>query len=217
VKLPQNEKVWIGGGIVAGLVLAAGAWFGAISPELSHTSSLHSQQADAETQNQILMHRANMLRADSDQLPTIVKQLQVDLALLPITADLAGYTKQLSGQAAGSGLSISVINIGDPTQVNSDGTASQSVATTAAGRVFGFPITLTTNGTYAGQLQMLKQLEQAGPRVALVHSVKFGALGGSQSVDGSSTMTIQLTIFVTPLSPDAAAQLQTELGGAPAS
>lgn len=217
MKLPQNEKVWIGGGVAVGLVLAAGAWFGAISPELSHTSSLRSQQADADSQNQVLMHRTNKLRADSDELPTIVKQLQTDLSLLPVTADLADYTKQLSGQAASSGLSITAINIADPTPVNADGTASQSASATAAGRVFGFPITLTTTGGYANQLAMLKAIQRTSPRVALVHSVKFGALGGSQSVDASSTMTTQLTIFVTPLSPAAAAELQTELGGAPAS
>ena len=56
MKMPQNEKLWIGGGVVVALVLTAGAWFGAISPQLSHASELRSQKVDADTQNQIL-HR----------------------------------------------------------------------------------------------------------------------------------------------------------------
>lgn len=214
MKMHQNEKLWIVGGVAAGLVLVAGAWFGAISPELSHVSSLHSQQSDADSQNQILIHRTNKLRSDSEQLPTIVKQLQTDLGRLPVTADLAGYTKQLNQQAGVSGVSVSAINIGDPAAMNADGTASQATIPIAAGHVFGFPVTLTTTGGYAAQLALLNQIQRSGPRAALVHSVKFVTAGGAKAVDTSSTMTAQLTIFVTPLSPAAAAQLQTELGGA---
>lgn len=217
MKMPQNEKFWIAGGVAAGLVLTAGAWFGAINPELSHVSSLHSQQSDADSQNQILVHRTNKLRTDSEQLPTIVKQLQADLARLPVTADLAGYTEQLNQQAGLSGVSISAISIGDPTVMNPDGSSSQNTAVNAAGNVFGFPITLSTTGGYAAQLAMLKQIQRSGPRVALVHSAKFAAIGGGESLDTSSTLTTQLTIFVTPLSPAAAAQLQTELSADPAS
>jgi len=217
VKMHQNEKLWIAGGVAAALVLTAGAWFGAISPELSHVSSLHNQQADADSQNQLLIHRTNTLRADSEQLPTIVKQLQADLAELPVTADLSGYTTQLNQQAAVSGVSISAINIGDPALINPDGSTSQATATVAAGHVFGFPVTLTTTGGYAAQLALLKQIQRTGPRAALVHSAKFVTAGGAKAVDTDSTMTTQLTIFVTPLSPAAAAQLQTELGGTPAS
>ncbi|HEU5270270.1 MAG TPA: hypothetical protein VFU36_10135 [Jatrophihabitans sp.] len=217
MKMHQNEKLWIAGGVAVGLVLAAGAWFGAISPELSHVSSLHTQQADADSQNQLLIHRTNKLRADSEQLPTIVKQLQADLTGLPVTADLAGYTTQLNRQAGVSGVTISAINIGDPALINPDGSTSQATSTVAAGHIFGFPVTLSTTGGYAAQLALLKQIQRTGPRVALVHSVKFVTAGGARAVDTDSTMTVQLTIFVTPLSPAAAAQLQTELGGAPAS
>lgn len=212
MKLPQNEKVWIGGGIAAALVLTAGAWFGAISPELGHASELRSQKVDADTQNQVLRHRANKLRADSAQLPTIVKQLSEDLDKLPVEADLPAYTQQLNRQAASSGVAITAITISSPTPVDANGTPNQATSVTAAGRTFGFPMTLTTTGKLVAQRAMLTAIQRSGPRAALVHSVKFTPASGARTIDADSTMTTQLTVYVTPLSPAAALQLQAQLG-----
>lgn len=211
MKLPQNEKLWLGGGVAVALVLTAGAWFGAISPQLSHASELRNQKVDADNQNQILRHRTNKLRADSAQLPSIVKQLRQDLSKLPVEADLPAYTQQLNRQAASSGVSITAINISDPTPVDANGTPSQAAATTASGRTFSFPMTLTTTGKLADQRAMLNAIQRSGPRASLVHSVKFTPADGAQTIDAASSMTTQLTIYVTPLSPAAALQLQTQL------
>ena len=127
-------------------------------------------------------------------------------------AELPGYTQQLNRQAAGSGVAITAITISDPTPVDANGTPSQAATATAAGRTFGFPMVVTTTGKLAAQRAMLTAIQRSGPRAALVHSVKFTPASGTQTVDADSIMTTQLTIYVTPLSPAAAQQLQAQLG-----
>ena len=47
----QDRRVWIGGGLVAALLLAVAGWFFAISPELSSADSLRSDTANTEMLN----------------------------------------------------------------------------------------------------------------------------------------------------------------------
>jgi hypothetical protein len=79
--------------------------------------------------------------------------------------------------------------------------AATAPAAGSATAVMSIPITLLSKGTSAHQLAFLKAIQVAGPRRALVLSTILTGAGtsGQPSIDTSSTMTIQLSIFSAPL------------------
>ena len=80
------------------------------------------------------------------------------------------------------------------------------------------PVTLIATGSAAHELAFLTDIQASGPRRALVTSAQLAPGAGSQvaSIDPSATMTVQLTIFAAPRSPEEAAQLAKQLSGQPA-
>ncbi|HTZ43033.1 MAG TPA: hypothetical protein VMB79_04165 [Jatrophihabitans sp.] len=207
----QSERTWIAGGVTALAVLAAGAWFGVIGPELSHTSSLRSQTTDAQAQNSFLQAKVTRLRRQSENLPALVTQLQGRLLALPVDASYSQLTVQLNSQAAQSHVTLTDITIGGPGPVA--GTAGAAPSAAAAGSTFVIPVTLTSTGSFAAQRSFLDAIQHTGPRAALVSSAQLDAGGetAAASIDPGSTMTTKLSVFVTPVSQAAADQLRTEL------
>jgi hypothetical protein len=211
MKLPQSEKVWIAGGLASAVVLSAAAWFGAISPENSNASELKSQRADAETQNTVLLVKTNKLRTDSKNLGELSAQLAKRLQQLPVEANFDDLTVQLYQQAAASHVSLSSIVIGAVTPATgaAAGGASAGAPTASAGSIFTVPITVVSSGSLAAQKVFLTQVQEAGPRVALVTSAKLvpGDNQGAASIEGGSNMSTEFNVFVAPQSPAVAAQL----------
>lgn len=103
--------------------------------------------------------------------------------------------------------------------------------------LYSIPVTVQADGTLAAQLVFLKAVQQQGPRSALVSSVQFApAPDATDATDASSgqpagsaaptsgasqpragagqvAMTLQVSVFVAPQSPDDAAALRKQLGG----
>jgi hypothetical protein len=206
----QNKRTWLGGGIVLAVVIVAASWLMLISPRLSDASSLRGNASSAETQNFVLQSKLARLKKQNENIAELRASLRSSLDQLPVDSGLPDFTRQLSAQAAANHVSVSSVSIGSiaPAQ-------GSSGASAAAGAVYSVQVTLISDGTYLHQLSFLKAIQVEGPRRALVGTTQFaaGSGGSSGSLDPSSTMTTQLTIFSSPVTPAVQAQLEKELSG----
>jgi hypothetical protein len=209
-----SPRQWIAGGAVSAVLLAALGWFLLVSPELSSVSSLKSQTADVNLQNTTTEHKVTLLRKQNDQLATLTTTLSQKTEELPSDSSVQVYTRQLVAQAALSGVALTSITAGAPTISNGNAVASTAVAgANPAGKLFAIPISITGQGSLAGQRALITAIQKAGPRRALVTSVQFAPSTATkaQNIDASTQMTLQLSIFVAPQTPDAEAALEKQL------
>jgi len=80
-----------------------------------------------------------------------------------------------------------------------------------AAAVRAIPITVTSTGPALQQLYFLRDIQEVGPRRALVNSTSIVPMG-EEPIDVAATLTIQLTVFSAPLSAATQAQLAEVLG-----
>lgn len=212
-----TDRTWLGGGALGAAALVALAWFAVISPELSTASALEEQTAAAQTQNTVLQTKVTKLRADFANMDGLTKSLQQARAGLPVDSGLADFTRQVATQAAAVGVTVASVTAAPPTAVTSgSGTPAPAKGKpSVAGQLFTIPVTLVTTGALDKQRALLSQLENDGPRRALVASTLFAPASGAvtASIDAATTMTTQLQVFVAPQTPAAQAELQKQLGG----
>jgi hypothetical protein len=212
----QDRRLWIGGGVVAALLIALAGWLFAISPQLSAASSLRSQAQDVDTQAVVLEAKINTLRKKSEQSQELVASLKSALAALPTDTGLPDLTRQLSAQAAAAGVSLTSIAVGTVTSATTPAPTTTGAGTAAAaGGTIAIPITLISTGSLTQQLSFLNAVQADGPRRALVSSTQVAPGTGATeaSIDGAATFTTQLTVFAQPQSAQQVAQLNKLLAG----
>ena len=214
----KNEKVWIGGGAVAALLVAGATWSFVVSPKLSDVDSLRSQTSDAQTQNITLNANVSKLKDQYTHISEVRKQLAAAQAQLPADSGMSALTTQLSAQARANHVSITQFTATDPTPVGVASTAPAATESTSAAPApdaataapsgnYSIAVTLSVNGSQANDLAFARAVQQQGPRIALVSSVQLasGSAGtGATSGSGGTTMTLQLDVFVAPPAPAAA-------------
>jgi len=215
----QDKRVWlIGGAAVASLIAAIG-WFGLINPQLSSASSLRGDADSVQQDNWGLQTKINRLQRESAQLDTLVASLKNALAGLPTDSGLPDFTRQVSADAIQSRVALTSITVGSISVYTGSRSTSSSATTKAsgdgAGKLFAIPVTLISSGPADHQLDFLRAIQVSGPRRALVGSTQFAVdtSAEAEAIDGASTMTTQLTVFSSPLTPKQAAQLQKLLSG----
>ena len=151
------------------------------------------------------------------------------LAALPFDSGLPAFTRQFSNQAAQHRIDLTSISIGSISQATAAATTPTTTAPSSAasgstpsagtgataGAVFAIPVTIVSTGSAVDQLAFLKAIQVDGPRRALVISTALTPASGATtaSIDASSTMTTQLSVFTAPLSSTAQAQLEKLLSG----
>jgi hypothetical protein len=225
----QDKRVWLAGGAAAALIVMAIGWVAVINPQLSSTHTLRGQADSARAQNTVLTATVAKLKRQNDNVGQLKATLRAALAGLPFDTGLPAFTRQLADQATQARVTLSSITVGSATSTGgttagtttSAGTttgptpaatgapaptapASTAPAPAAAGSataVMAIPITLLSKGTNAHEMAFLKAIQVGGPRRALVASTILAgdSTGGRPSIDTSSTMTIQLSIFSAPL------------------
>jgi len=207
----KSERFWLVGGALAAVVVAAVAWFGAVSPELSNASSLNSQTADAQSQNLALQAKIRKLQRDNANMSTLASSLQQARTALPFEIGVADYTHRLSDYAGQAHVTIAAVNASPPVTANPapGRPASAPIAGSTAGKLFALPMTVIVKGNVLNDLVYLKAV-QSDPRASLVTSVQ---LTGDTSKTGAvvTQLTIQLQVFVAPQTPEVAAALQQQL------
>ncbi|MDQ1743180.1 MAG: hypothetical protein QOE23_1519 [Pseudonocardiales bacterium] len=224
----KGDRVWMVGGAVAGVVVSALAWFMVINPELSNAASLDEQTADSQTQNISLQSKLHRLQADNANMDVLVASLRETRTALPVTSDLAEFTRQLSGYASANRVSLSGITAGEPAAMTSaapaaattSGTAGTAAtagtgapaartAPAAVGQLYGLPLTVVVKGSPAGDLGFLAAVQGPGRRAALVSGTQLTADNTKRG--GAVQLTIQLQVFVSPQPPGAVDELLDRL------
>ncbi len=209
--LPSNEKVWIGGGVVAAVLVAAMAWMLLIGPERSSASSLREQTVSAQDQNNILRSKLAKLRKDNANLPKLAAKFKDVRAGLPTAGAMTTFTRQLTAEATEHHLSLGAITLGGPKSAGVGGTTTS----TATG-LEAIPVTLTVAGSADNLQSFLSEVQYSGARRVLISSIQLApsSSSGVASINAAASATIQLSVFSAPLSAAQDAQLQKQLSKA---
>jgi hypothetical protein len=205
----QDRRVWLVAGVVAAVALVAAAWLLVIAPQRSDVATLRSDTDAVEESNTTLAVKNAKLREEAKGRKELVASLRQSLAALPADDDLPEFSRQLSRQGQARGVTVTGIVVGSATSPGSTTTGTTTApadSTVVAPTVRAIPVTLVSTGSALQQLYFLRDIQQVGPRRALVTSTAIVPLGEG-SIDASSTMNVQLTIFSAPLSEATLAQL----------
>lgn len=206
----QDRRVWLGAGVFATVVLVAVAWLLVIAPQRSAVQTLHSDTDAVELSNATLAAQTAKLRKEAEGRDELAADLRAALAALPPEDDLPEFSRQLSRQALGRGVTLTGIVVGSAT---TPGTAADPAAAGTSGvpaTVRAIPVTVTSTGAALQQLYFLRDIQEIGPRRALVTSTSIVPVTEG-AIDAASTMTVQLTVFSASLSDAAQAQLADAL------
>ena len=205
---PQDRRVWLGAGVLAAVVLVAAAWLLVIAPQRSAVETLHTDTEAVELANGVLASKTATLRKEAEGRKKLAASLRAALAELPPADDLPEFSRQLARQGRDRGVSVTGIVVGSATMpgATADSAAAAGGTPAAASTARAIPITVTSTGPALQQLYFLRDIQEVGPRRALVTSTSIVPLG-EDSIDVSSTMTVQITVFSAPLSEATQAQL----------
>ncbi len=232
----QDKRWWFGGGAALGVVILVVGWFAAVHPELSEASATRVQTAAAAAQNVALQAKNGTLKEQNDDAGALRAGLSAALDQLPSDGGLPAFTRQLSAQATAASVRLTSVVVGGATPVvattAAPQTASSAPETTAASSapatttapagaatspsgLVQMTITVVASGLGRQNLAFLRAIQWTGPRRALVTAVQLVPSGSAAAtgIDGTSTMTLTLTIFSAPLSPTAQAALEKLLSG----
>ncbi|HEX8973548.1 type 4a pilus biogenesis protein PilO [Oryzihumus sp.] len=210
----RTDRLMLGGGVFAALAVLALSWLFLISPKLADASSLDDQTDAATSQNDVLRARLVQLQHESSQLPQLQQQLQAAEAALPADSGMPDFIRQVNAQASAAGLTVGSITAAAPTTMTgTGGSAAPTAAAPATGAtgsgsgakgstagLYAIPVTISTTGPADRQQAFLRALQHVGPRTAVVSSAQLSPAGtaASGSIDGSSTLSVQLQVFVAP-------------------
>jgi hypothetical protein len=197
----RTERLWVGGGSLAVVLLAIVGWLVVVSPKLSSASSLRSQKGEIQLQNDVLQGKINKLKDANANMAQLQQALKDAAARLPSDAGLAAFTNDVQAIAASAQVSIATITAGSPSRVV-PGKAAQAQAPTATakaipGALYSIPITLSVNGTPAHDINFLNAL-QRGTRAALVTATQLTTQAGAGTAGAQTTLTLQLQVFSAP-------------------
>ena len=210
----QDRRVWLGAGLVAAVVLVAVAWLLVIAPQRSAVETLRTDTEAVELTNATLAAKTATLRKEAEGRKKLTASLQQALAALPPEDDLPEFSRQLARQAAARGVTVTGIVVGSATTPGTAPGAAADGAAVVPPTVRAIPVTVTSTGPALQQLYFLRDIQEVGPRRALVTSTSI-VPQGEASIDLASTLTVQLTVFSAPLSDATQAQLADVLGDDP--
>jgi len=190
-----TSRGWVIVGVVVSVVVLAATWLLLIGPARSETATLRDSTSDVETQNSVLTAQNAALEAQASERSALGRRLAATLAGLPPNARIPVFSRQVAGQAERRGVELTGLSVGTPTVPGVDGAAD---ATAASAPLLAIPVTLTATGSAQAQLLFLSDLQQIGPRLALVTSTALAPGQGatdSGSIEDSSSLTVQLSVF----------------------
>ena len=222
----HGSRLLVGGGVAAALAAAALSWLVVVSPLRSDAQTLRDDTASVQTQNVAIEAQTATLRQQVENRDKLVESARQALAGLPPGALLPGFNRQLARQARARGVDLTSISVAASTTSAAEGApvegapvegapvegAPADPATPSTGTVT-IPVTIQTSGSIVRQLRFLHELQQVGPRRALVTSTSLTQGLVSSSIETSSTMTVQLTVFAAPLPAAVRQQLGDVLSG----
>jgi Tfp pilus assembly protein PilO len=203
----QNAKLWLGLGAAIALLMVVPTYLLVISPHRASTQTLKADTESVVVQNAALQAKTAELRKKAENRDELTATLSTALAELPWETKLPEFSRQLSKHAAKRGVTLTSIAIGAATTPGQPAAAAVDPTTT----VRAVPITIVSTGTALQQLFFLRDVQQIGPRRALVTATSMLPTEAG-TIEDEATMTTQLTVFSSPVAPETRAQLRDILG-----
>lgn len=206
-----GERAWYAVGALLALLIVLAAWFVVVGPTRSDAADLRESAANVQTQNDALVSKLATLKREAEQRTQLAADVKKALDALPPGTNLPVFSRQVTAQATHRGVDLTGFAVGSAT------TPGSAVASTTTSPVLAIPVTITSTGPALAQLYFLRDLQQDGPRLALVNSTSLAPGQGatdSGSIVDSSTLTVQLTVFTRRLPSTTRDQLAGLLGDA---
>ena len=223
----QDKRLWLGGGAAIAILIVLLGWFVVIDPELSAAASTRAETDAAQARNAVMAAKNDALKAQNDNVAALRTSLEELLAALPSDDGLPAFTRQLSEQA-GTSVVLTSIVVGAvapvAAEVAATGITPAIETTIEAGTTTGAPpqtstdllqvtITVAATGLGSDLLTFLQKI-QTGPRRVLVTGSQLTPSGDAEAgIDGQCSLSLTLTIFSAPMSPEAQAALTELLSG----
>lgn len=210
-------RAWGVAALLAVVVIIAGGWFLALSPQNSKVSTLHDQTAQQQDANAKLTSQIALLKKQQSQIPAEQARIAQIKGRIPDTPQMTTYIRTLTSLAAATHVELVSIAPAQPTLVKLPSAQPQSApasgaatgkggaatgkggAATGTGGTAAAPASLSTIsvaidvvGDYYSVQQFLSKLEDT-QRVTIVSAVslKPGTLphgtGGGAATTSSST------------------------------
>ena len=129
----QDARVWIGGGVVAAVLILVAGWFLLLGPQLAHAADLRDQASQAQADNAALQGKVGELRRQNAQLPSLVADLRQARSQLPAASDLAGLTTEIGGHAAAAHVAVTSLTVAPATAAASTAAPAASGAASDEG------------------------------------------------------------------------------------
>lgn len=190
-----GSRPWVIAGVLAALVLTAVTWLLIVGPTRSEARTLRDDTTAVRQQNAALAAKTAELRRQAENRDELETGVRNALGALPDDVALPDLNRELSRHAAARGVELSSISVGAAVAPGQG--AAGAVAPTG---LLGVPITIQTRGPALSQLYFLRDVQEVGPRAALVSAASITALENG-SVDDAATLTTQFTVFAASLSP----------------
>jgi hypothetical protein len=206
----SGTRVWLIGGALLALVIAAVGWTVFIGPELSATSVLRAQTVETRHANDLLTVEARSLEEKSTRMAALTASLRAAEAALPSDSGLPDFTRQINAQAKAAGVVVTSVVVGAPEPV-----AGATPTSTAEGGLFSMSVNLESRGRLGSQVAFLGAVRTAGARRVLISSLQVSPGVGSKaaSIRGASRLSTQLRIFSAPQTLAQTRQLKKLLSG----
>jgi len=224
----QDKRLWLGGGAAVAVMIVLIGWFLVIDPELSAAATTRAETEAAQAQNVVMEAKNDTLKAQNDNVAALRTSLEELLAALPSDDGLPAFTRQLSEQAGPSVVLTSIV-VGAVAPVAAEvaatgitpaiettieaGTTTGAITPEASTDLVQVTITVAAAGLGSDLLTFLQRI-QTGPRRVLVTGSQLTPSGDAEAgIDGQCSLSLTLTIFSAPMSPEAQAALTELLSG----
>ncbi len=221
----RRPSTWIGGSVVAGVLILLAAWFLLLSPLREEAAGVRAEVVTAEQQNDLLELQLTSLRADFAKLPEYKAELESLRVSVPRTVESSSLLRELDALAQTTGVRISDIAFMAPVEVVPVGAAvasapavpveeatagEEAVPAAPSGPVaprglVGLDLTLTVTGSPDAVGAFFTGLQDGSTRLLLVTGFDLsrleeqGASDGQAAIaDGDQRASVRGTVYVLP-------------------
>lgn len=112
-----KTSTWVGGTVVLSVLVAALAWFLALSPTLAAASTARADTETAEMRNVQLQAQLTELEAQAATLGDRKNELAVIQRQIPTDAEISAYVRTLQATAESTGVTIVQLDTADPESI----------------------------------------------------------------------------------------------------
>ena len=188
---------WIGGALVA-VAIAALAYLFGVAPQLSQAADARNQQVSAQGQLQQTELQLAALKKQYESLPELTAQLAALQKSVPGTAKVSDFVRQLGAQASAAQVSITTVNVSEPTAYAPTVPAGGATAAAGSSTATPTPAPTASASPTASPTAVATAAPSAPPLVTdpAITSANFVLLPVTLTVTGSHDSLLAFTSAV---------------------